>query len=122
MSTHVMTVEIFSRTTTSHPTRSVRFAKSVTGLKMIESTNEEYSHTQDIPKAVREAVLKRDNYRCRRCGKEDNLTLHHVIPRGQGGKHVEDNLVTVCWMPCHSLLEAHEVEVKLLRGHWYFSC
>lgn len=85
---------------------------------------EDYEHTKDIPAAVRAAVLQRDNYRCRRCGKEENLTLHHVIPRGRGemggGLHTESNLVTVCWMPCHMLIEDHKVIVRRIKGHWYF--
>ena len=35
--------------------------------------------TDDIPPDVRKAVLERDNYRCRRCGVEDGLSLHHII-------------------------------------------
>lgn len=79
----------------------------------------------DIPAEVRAAVLKRDRYKCRRCGTEDNLTLHHVVPRGRteayGGVHEPKNLVTVCWIPCHALLEDHQIVVKFIKGHWYFS-
>jgi 5-methylcytosine-specific restriction endonuclease McrA len=84
-------------------------------------TNEEYERTKDIPKAVRESVLRRDRWRCRRCGSEENLTLHHVVPRSRGGKHLPDNLVTVCWYKCHRLLEDREIIVKLIKGNWYFS-
>ena len=77
--------------------------------------------TKDIPAAVRKQVLARDNYRCRRCGREDNLSLHHIIPRSQGGRHIAENLVTVCILPCHALLEDHRITVRYIKGHFYFS-
>lgn len=51
---------------------------------------------EDIPEAVRRAVLGRDKNRCRFCSTKDGLHLHHVIYRSQGGEHVEHNLITLC--------------------------
>jgi 5-methylcytosine-specific restriction endonuclease McrA len=71
---------------------------------------------------VRNAVLTRDQFRCRRCGEQntDKLTLHHVEFRSQGGAHTEDNLVTVCWQPCHALIHNKKVTVVNRDGHWFF--
>jgi len=33
-----------------------------------------------IPKAVRDAVFKRDNYRCVKCGSTKNLEIDHKVP------------------------------------------
>lgn len=76
---------------------------------------------KNIPEAVRNAVKERDNYRCRRCGREDGLSLHHLKKRSDLGLHTKDNLVTVCMIPCHMLLEEHKINVKLINGHFYFS-
>lgn len=49
--------------------------------------------------AMRLKILKRDGYRCARCGKPviDALrSIHHRKRRSQGGKHTADNLVLLC--------------------------
>ncbi len=52
---------------------------------------------------LREAIKKRDNYTCQKCGnsvyKEPNLLLEvdHIIPIAKGGKTEADNLQTLCW-------------------------
>jgi hypothetical protein len=53
---------------------------------------------QDIPPALRRAVLRRDERRCRvaGCRNATFLDLHHIRPRSEGGRHSADNLVTLC--------------------------
>jgi 5-methylcytosine-specific restriction endonuclease McrA len=42
-------------------------------------------------------VFNRDHYTCQYCGRRTReLTLDHVIPRGRGGKHSWDNVVSAC--------------------------
>ncbi|WP_223176892.1 HNH endonuclease [Sphingomonas hominis] len=61
---------------------------------------------------VRMAVLRRDNRRCRVCGRhpDDNvdivLNVHHVRPWARGGATEMANLITLCHT-CHSGLEPH---------------
>lgn len=76
----------------------------------------------DIPARIRRLVLRRDNYRCRYCGNEntEQLTLHHVQYRSQGGTHDPDNLVTLCYMPCHRKIHDGRLNVILINGHWFF--
>ncbi len=61
---------------------------------------------------LRMTILKRDNYRCRVCGRssDDNvdivLHVHHFIPAERGGLTNESNLVTLCHT-CHNGLNPH---------------
>ncbi len=46
---------------------------------------------------TRLGVFRRDNYTCQYCGKESaQLTIDHIIPRHQGGKHVWENVTSAC--------------------------
>ncbi|HEU4583036.1 MAG TPA: HNH endonuclease signature motif containing protein [Polyangiaceae bacterium] len=53
---------------------------------------------QEIPPALRRAVLRRDERRCRvaGCRNATFLDLHHIRPRSEGGSHSAGNLVTLC--------------------------
>jgi hypothetical protein len=53
---------------------------------------------QNVPPAVRRAVLARDQHRCRvpGCTHATFVDVHHVRPRAEGGGHKPDNLITVC--------------------------
>lgn len=45
---------------------------------------------------TRKNVLKRDNNRCQYCGKKEDLTIDHIIPKSRGGSDEWDNLVACC--------------------------
>lgn len=50
-----------------------------------------------VSNKMRFAVYKRDNYRCRKCGRKTNdLEIDHIIPIAKGGKTTFDNLQTLC--------------------------
>ena len=49
-----------------------------------------------IPKAIREAVFKRDNYCCVKCGSTENLEVDHKVSLANGGTNHIDNLQTHC--------------------------
>lgn len=53
-----------------------------------------------VTRAMRYDVLRRDGFRCVRCGRgrEDGVKLHvdHIIPVSRGGKSTMDNLQTLC--------------------------
>ncbi len=53
--------------------------------------------------------LKQFNYTCQSCRKRYSrksgvLSLHHIIPRNQGGDDNWDNLILLC-KSCHNLIE-----------------
>jgi hypothetical protein len=68
---------------------------------------------QDVPPAVRRAVLRRDHGRCRvpGCRNSAFLDVHHIVPRSEGGGHHAENLVTVCGAH-HRALHRGELEVQ----------
>ena len=54
-----------------------------------------------VPGRLKQQALRRDDYRCCRCGHGDrdhteNLTARHVVSRDDGGRDHLDNLVTMC--------------------------
>ncbi|MCL5424664.1 MAG: HNH endonuclease [Gammaproteobacteria bacterium] len=71
------------------------------------------SKIQHAPsKKLRMEVIKRDEYRCRICGRSPanyvdvELHVHHIIPWGIGGITEKANLITLC-KTCHDGLEPH---------------
>lgn len=53
---------------------------------------------------LKDLVKKRDNYKCVICNHDQNLEVHHKIPRRLGGLNDADNLVTLC-SACHRFIE-----------------
>ena len=49
-----------------------------------------------ISKAKRKACYSRDNYKCTKCGSEDDLTIDHVVPKYLGGGSHLTNFQTMC--------------------------
>ena len=49
---------------------------------------------------VRLAALERDGQRCRNCGADGKMNVHHVNGWQPGDPHELDNLMTLC-VPCH---------------------
>lgn len=77
---------------------------------------------KNIPARVRQAVLDRDNAQCQLCGdgRENVLQLHHLTYRSQGGRHLEENLVTLCFR-CHEDVHHGRQAILLLEiepGVW----
>lgn len=49
-----------------------------------------------ISEDIRVAVYEADDYRCRRCGSTESLTLDHIHPRSRAGPDSLRNLQTLC--------------------------
>ena len=45
-------------------------------------------------------ILERDGWKCQRCGRRDQLQIHHIVRRSQSGADGEQNLVVLC-SECH---------------------
>ena len=54
-------------------------------------------------RAIRNRVLRRDDFRCRSCKKPTVGQVHHIVPSGLGGSSLLSNLVTLCGK-CHMLV------------------
>lgn len=68
--------------------------------------------TEVASRTLLRSVLERDDYTCQRCGhkgawgiRQENVQVHHVLPRAFGGDHQTQNLVTLC-DPCHRKTDA----------------
>lgn len=53
---------------------------------------------------IRAEVIERDDYRCKRCGTGNNLTVHHITKYDICKEHKHDNLITLC-KSCHKIVE-----------------
>ena len=50
-----------------------------------------------VSNKMRFSIYKRDNYRCKKCGRRtDDLEIDHIFPIAKGGKSTYDNLQTLC--------------------------
>jgi 5-methylcytosine-specific restriction endonuclease McrA len=69
---------------------------------------------------MRKMAMKRDGHQCNHCGTSFNLTVHHIIPRREGGTDHLDNLQTLC-DSCHQvaevLIQARKIR-KVLLEEW----
>jgi 5-methylcytosine-specific restriction endonuclease McrA len=73
-------------------------------LRHARTTGARYAPDKDlvdvspaIPPNVRQAVLDRDDYICRYCGRRSQtMEVDHIIPVSQGGTSTLGNLVTAC--------------------------
>jgi hypothetical protein len=81
------------------------------GVYILEEDRQSPPHDRKIPDAVRREVLRRDEYRCRRCdwhhdlwNRSDprHLELHHIKEHVAGGANTKGNLITLCTV-CHDL-------------------
>ena len=81
--------------------------------KVVESF---YSSTEW--KSARAAVLKRDHYKCVKCGRRDGrLFVDHIIERKDGGADFDEtNLETLCGS--HHTEKTHAEAVKRGAKQW----
>jgi|GEM_PF-2537805 len=65
-------------------------------------------------KIIRDDILKRDNYMCVECGAKNDLNIHHIVHRENGGNNNPENLQTLCAI-CHSNKHKNENVYKLME-------
>lgn len=53
---------------------------------------------------TRGRIKRRDGYQCARCKTKEGLTVHHIVPRDDGGGDHDGNLITLC-EECHNYVE-----------------
>lgn len=69
----------------------------------------------DIPQTVKIVVWARDNHQCVICGSSEGAPVAHVVRRSQGGRGIEQNIVTLC----HSCHRRYDEGPKQDREHIY---
>jgi len=59
-------------------------------------------------------VLQRDGSQCQRCGRSENLQVHHIQPRSHLSGDVEEDLITLC-SACHRRIHIRAESPLLLE-------
>jgi len=79
------------------------------GMYVLQANRQGYEHDRKIPDSLRSKILRRDGYKCAKCGWSHSewnasdprfLELHHIKFHAKGGWNVEENLLTLCTV-CH---------------------
>ena len=65
-----------------------------------------------IPRSVKEAVYRRDGGVCILCGSFMGEPVAHIVRRSQGGRGIEENIVTLC-PRCHRAFDEGAEKEKL---------
>ena len=86
------------------------------GVYVLQADRQSPEHDRSIPDDVRREVLRRDGYKCKKCGWSHDewnpsdprhLELHHIKHHVKGGENVEGNLQTLCTV-CHDKVHREE--------------
>ena len=78
--------------------RAARFEMKLPSVVSLKT----YVKPSRNPAFTRFNVFLRDRFACQYCGRPEDLTFDHVIPRSRGGRTTWDNVVTAC-APCNLL-------------------
>jgi ribosomal protein L40E len=73
--------------------------------------NRYLSPLEGFPWSVRNAILKADGHRCRKCGAAENLEVDHIKPIHHGGEDNFENAQTLC-RECHARKSHYEEWIK----------
>jgi len=65
-------------------------------------------------KKIKLNIRKRDNNKCRHCGTEEYLQVHHIVPFKCTQDNSEDNLITLC-SKCHAHAENNFCRVQSIE-------
>jgi 5-methylcytosine-specific restriction endonuclease McrA len=68
-------------------------------------------------KALCRQVLDRDGWRCQFCGYRQELHIHHVQFRSEGGVDESWNLLTLC-SDCHNAVHAYRLFISVPEDSW----
>lgn len=65
------------------------------------------SNHSGVPQSVVDLVQLRDGGRCRFCGTPNDVHLHHIEYRSEGGPHTDWNLMSLC-LQHHALVHSNK--------------
>lgn len=86
--------------------------KSKSNGDTYNNTTLDYRLLGDIPLEIRNIVLERDHNKCQICNSRNNLHIHHIVKRRNGGSHDPDNLITLC-ASCHRHVEIGVIDYAI---------
>ena len=69
--------------------------------------------------ALRACIMIEQKNKCAMCGtilKDNEFTLHHIIPRAENGKNDIDNLIGLC-NECHNVAEDEQLNREEIINH-----
>jgi endogenous inhibitor of DNA gyrase (YacG/DUF329 family) len=69
-------------------------------------------------KKIKFQIKQRDNNKCRHCGCNENLQIHHIVPYKCTQDNDEDNLITLC-SKCHGKCENKFHKIKSIKKEYY---
>jgi 5-methylcytosine-specific restriction endonuclease McrA len=78
---------------------------------MVVERRERRAAQAALIRTVRAAVWRRDQHRCRVCGRRTRLQVHHVQLRSHGGPWTTANCVLLC-RDCHQEVHARIVIIS----------
>lgn len=56
-------------------------------------------------------IAKNQKVRCGKCGSEEQLEWHHMIPVSYGGETVDENMICLCHR-CHKAITNYHIKLK----------
>jgi len=90
------------------------------GIYRYDPDNMRTKELSDFPEDVKQAIFRRDNYRCVVCGqgRENGLEIcaDHILPKDKGGKNTLENGQTLCAK--HNLIKKNYSQTE--AGKRYF--
>lgn len=82
------------------------------GVYVLQADRQSPVHDRKIPDDVQRRVMRRDEYKCTKCGWSHaewnpsdprHLEIHHIKHHAKGGDNTEQNLTTLC-ISCHDTI------------------
>lgn len=106
-------------TLTNIPINSIRYWFKKWGFKartLAEAQKGKLNHgyKDGLPNNPYRAYI-RDNKKCKICGYDRIVQIHHILPRCEGGKDDLNNLITLC-PNCHSLVHRKLIIIHNLNN------
>jgi hypothetical protein len=65
-------------------------------LNCLDPSGRDCISTPNSTTSLRQEILRRDGWRCQRCGARSNLEVHHQEFRSHCSDDCEPNLITLC--------------------------
>lgn len=82
-----------------------------------ENREKRFNGGRRLPGTCRDRVKRRDSSRCRWCGTTDEVQIHHVRYRSEGGPDTPRNLISIC-ATCHALAHSNKKKYQPILLTW----